>query len=324
MLGSSTIFGSTTNDRQRAFFLASLISEESDFQSILPYLSEADALGMNKAYQDWQTETHPKQQNWILAQLKQGMAPVSPLQDVHSDWLAHALQNETPRLIACILRYLPSQQVQAILDKLPDEKIKKLPLMSETFSVAPEVIHVIKRGFEQSFASRPLPQGLPQGLPPGGELQAMDRVPQLPARKLHLFFRELGLGELAIAFGSLKEQTIQLILKRLPALEAVLLQEKLTKNRQVTLARLQMAQNHVLSLDLHEVGRKYMVYQLGFLVYAKSALPRQYDGATYIQKKFSFELGDLLKKALQKNLPLNTEKTVETYREDILAVLGAL
>lgn len=311
------MLGEQLNNRQRAFFLVALMSEPSALLELTPYLEPSEAQALERAYQEWQGSGSQAQRGAVLAEIKRLACEErqSSLREVHVDWIIEALRDESPRMVACILRYLPSEQVQVVLDNLPEDTLKDLPLMAQTFAVDPELIHVIKDRFESAFKR-----------PPSTAVGAsfIDFIALLTTTKLHLLFRELGVREVAMAFTTLNDQTIQLILRRLPQREAVLLRERLKKPIQVEEGRLKMAQNHVLSMDLQGSGRQNMIYQLAFQIYSKALLPAQAEGADYIQQKFSHAVGGLLKRAMEKNLSLNSAKTVAPYRREIEALLEEL
>ena len=231
----------------------------------------------------------------------------SPLGFVHPDWILEALKKEAPRTVAAVLRHLPGQQVAHVLSGLPPATLERLPPLSETFALDPEIVQVLRRRFEQNFRfARSSPD-----------------LASLPFVKLEMLFRELGFREAAMAFTTLNEKTVGLILRRLSPRDAALLKERMGRKEEWEEERVKQAQTHVLSIDL-EKSAASLILELGFFVLSKAVCRRHMGGVEAIARKFPIHEGRLLLKYVERNLPLNSEKTATRYENEILSALTLL
>lgn len=304
---------SDLTDRQRAFLLVSFLVEKEKALKLIAYLPPPEQGPLGAALEELQKIGFKEAR--IADELRRLSltAKRSPLIDTHPDWLLEALKQETPRTIATILRHLPGQQVSHILAGLPESKLKGLPPFSETFSLDPELVSVLRRRFEQAFR---VPSSDGSG-PVFGLLKS------LPAIKLELLFRELGFAEAVMAFGTLNEKTVGLILRRLSPRDAAMLKSRLSKKIEVEEDRMKQAQTHILSVDLEKTASN-LILELGFFVASKAALPQNRGALLLVARKFSLREGNSLLKYVERNLPLNSEKTTKRYENEILQAMDSL
>lgn len=309
----------TLNDRERAFLMVSLLADPSHAEELIKYLPPHQHQPLTRALGELKPKTKEARRQLIIDELKSLVMESrrSPLADIHTDWIVEALAKEAPRTIATILRHLPGDRVRSVLEALPDKLLGEMPPLMETFSLDSELVQILRRRFEQNFVFHlSEAEVFKEG--------SFNAVSLLSAIKLELLFRDLGFRELAMAFTTMNEKTIDLVLSRLPARDSALLKTQLGKKEPVGDERLKQAQSHLLSLDLEKGAIENMIMELGFFVYSKAVLPVHLEGARVIQQKFSIKLGKLLKRYIERNLPLNSENTVRRYQDEVLEVAGRL
>lgn len=299
--------------------LIALMADRARVKEYIPFLPPHEQESVSTVLDQLIERTGAEKNRAIVDELRRLMATaqLNFLPEIHPDWILEALLPETPRTIAAILRHLPGQHVQYLLDRLPQNVVKDLPSFSETFALNPELAAVLRRNFEASFAPMPSSTG-------GLKHFSFETLHFLSAEKLLSLFREVGLREVALAFGTLNPKTVEMILSRLSQRDAALLKLRLEKREVVSDDRLKKAQGHLLGLDLEGEGRganpEGLFMESGFFVYSKALLPAHLEAGLVIQQKMTRPLGLLLKRHVDKNLPLNSEKTVFPYQKEIVQI----
>lgn len=312
------MFQEKLHDRQRAFLLVSLLADRSRAQELIPFLAPPDQIPIRGALEEIKTKTKETKKQMILDELKYLATESSrtSLSEVHPDWIFEAMKGESPRMISTILRYLPGDQVEGILTRLPESILKGMPPLLETFSLAPELLQILKERFEENFFAHQASVTL--------GLSSFEMIPFLPVATLTQLLRQVGFKELAMAFATLNEQTINIIFRRLPERDATYLRRQMVMRESVSEEREKQAQGHLLSLDLEGGSAESLILESGFFIYSKAILPIHLEGLRAIQQKFSMPLGQLFKRYVDRNLPLNSEQTVMGYQREILEVLSSL
>lgn len=301
----------TLTDRQRAFLMTSLLHDRQNSGELLNFLSPQEKSKIGPAMEEMLAMSKEQKRTIILHSVKQlsSQSYGSPLRDIHSDWILQALTHESPRIIATILRHLPTDHVRYVLERLPAKILQKMPPLSETFSLNPELIQILRRRFEKNFLVKPMP--LTHRL-------TFSNLCLLTSDQLHLLFRKMGMMEVIMAFSQLDQKTMDTLFKRLPQRDATLLKLGLGKKQVFPEQRQKQAQAHLMSIDVTKGAPEYFILEVGFFLYSKALLPVYLEEARLIQQKFSLEVGRLLKKYIEKNLPLNSEKTVDKYQKEFL------
>ncbi|MDO8518576.1 MAG: hypothetical protein Q7T11_00245, partial [Deltaproteobacteria bacterium] len=106
--------------------------------------------------------------------------------------------------------------------------------------------------------------------------------------------------------------------------DAALLKKRISqRNIDAEEERVKQAQTHILSLDL-EKHSSDLILELGFFILSKAVLPSSFGAIKDLSQKFPLREGTLLVKYAEKNLPLNSEKTVLRYEKEIGEALSAL
>lgn len=302
------------NDRLSALLTMVMTADRDHAREYLLYLDADDQKVLRITLEELEKREQGHQKQYLLDEIKRlsNEAKRSILSEVHPDWLTRALLKERPRMMAVILRFLPSEHVSKILDQLPEEVLKKLPSLSQTFSIDPECARYLKLAFENYFV-----HGDRENRP---RMLTFETIPYLNAMKLEMLFYELGYRELAMAFATLKKDAIDLILSRLEKKHALQLNRYIQDRGSVSRERLKKAQNNLLSLNLKKINPDRFILDMGVFVFTKSILNEHKEGIRMIQQKFPISFAKLLKFYLERNIPLNQEKTASPYQEEILAV----
>lgn len=303
------------NDRQRAFLMIAVLRDRSQAASLIPFLAPGEQALLGRAVENVLSKTKSEKQEIILDELRRlaVQSRRSFLSEVHPEWILKALEKESPRMLATILRYLPGEHVHAILEKLSSDRLQAMPSYSETFFLDPELVQILKRRFEQHFVS-PLYAGV------SPKRFTFETFHLLPSHKLQMIFREAGLQEVAMAFSTLNAKTVDLLFQRLSARDSTLIQMRMDEKKEgVASERLKKAQSHLVSLDLEKGDPETLVMEAGFFIFSKAILPDNLNSTQFLIQKLAPKMGYLLQHYIDKNLAANSEKTVPRYRQEIMA-----
>lgn len=306
------------NQRQKAFLLVATLLDFPSTDRLLDYLSEEDRIPLKPAFDEWQAHPKSKKKQVIRDELKQlgHQQQRSLLTDLHPDWILETLHGEDPRMVATILRYLPDSHVHYILEHMTPARLQLLPPLFQTFALDSRIVRLLRQRFEQNFYSATLLDQVA-----GEPFMALSL---LKAADLRFLMREVGYGEMAMAFAKLDQEAIQLILRRLNPRDAGELKNHLAIRKEADGTRLEKAQNHLLHIDFQGSSQGDFLLQLGFLIYSKAVLPQHLEAVRLLQYKFSTTEARLMKKYLDKNLPYNSPATVAPYQKEIMARLKNL
>lgn len=299
----------------RAFLMVALLADRKNAADLIAYLPPNDRSALTAALEAVAGQDKESKKQIILSELKRlaNQERLSPLAEIHADWIAESLKKETPRTVATVLRYLPGEKVSQVLERLPSDLLKSLPPLSHTFALDGELVQILKRRFEHSFSTQHLETS-----------SFLNRLLQLTAAELLALFRDLGVRELAAAFRTLQPQTIQVLLVRLPGKDALDLKEAIKLNSDLPPERMKLAQNHLIALKPEKGDASQLILEAGFFIFSKSVLVEDLEGVRSMQQKFSLPLGRLLKRQVEQNLPFNAEAAAGRYRHEVLEALGRL
>ena len=304
-------------DRKKSFLLISALAGV-DCSTLLPFLPASDHAPLEKASLELASIKKDLKREAVISELKRlsGKANRSILPDIHPDWILEALIRESPRMMGLILRYLPGDQAHAVLEKLPENVLKELPPLTETFSVSPDLVSLLKRRFEKQFLVFE-----PHNWPAFG---SFDSLALAPAARLEPLFRELGFREMAMAFTGLNIKIVELILKRLPPRDAALLKLKIERLSDTSKERSKKAQSHLLSLDLEKGSPDLLVLEMGLFVLSRGLTQEKVNFMRLICQKFPMKVGKSLRRYAEKNLPHNSAASAQAVQREIMEVYSAL
>ncbi|HBF13954.1 MAG TPA: hypothetical protein DDW49_11310 [Deltaproteobacteria bacterium] len=311
------MFLSHLDPSSRAFVMMLLLDAPDLASSLVSFLPPEDQPVVLDAVKTWQSSDKKLKKQFIHDELsrQQMQSHWGVLSQVHPDWIVDALSQESPRMIATVLRYLPAETVRVVLDKLSAETLKNMPTLAQTFSLDVHLINALKEILENRFAQ--LKQNNDMGL-------SFATIPMFSAKKLGSIFRELGFRELAMALKGFDEESKSLILKRLSPRDGALLKLHFEQITDVPEERLKQAQNHVLSLDLKKGALPLLVLEAGFFVYSKALLQEHIPSMQVLQLKFSMEESRLLKKYVEMNVPVNISSVAGKYQKEVMQIVQKL
>ncbi|MBI2974797.1 MAG: hypothetical protein HYY43_04335 [Deltaproteobacteria bacterium] len=187
---------------------------------------------------------------------------LSNLSEIHPAWIVKALENESPKIIGIILRWLPSKHVRYILENIPKRVKMSLPKLIESFAVPAPILNLIKSGFERKFK-------LPASKK-GSEIKTFDDSAYLSSEALPMLFCDLGLHELAFAFQNVDESGIRVLLNRMAVSSARALQQRMKDVKGINQALLKDARYSILEVALDQEDIDKLLVEIGLIAFAKA------------------------------------------------------
>lgn len=211
----------------------------------------------------------------------------STLHNVHPEWLLKVLELETPRVIAILLRYIPSKQARYILDRLPTRIKDRMPHFVDAFSVPTQIVQMLRRQFEAHFTTA---TPVATGTDPFGELASLgfDDLPRL--------FSDLGVHEIALAFLDADERSVQILMKRLPETDARRLQERIQHLAEVTPQLTRDAKYTILDVNTDTLPPEQFLFEIGVRAFSKACGHLEQDLIQALSLKLEPRIGELLLK----------------------------
>lgn len=303
----------------KAFFLLALRLRGKACEKLFAFFSGDQAQGLKKLYSrvDFARETQVRQVAGRELKRVGRVRPQGYLKDVHNDWLVETLKQESPQVISLILRYLPADRVQSILKILPDDILRRLPTLGKTFDVPRALVEMIRERFESYFA-------YPRALD-ASATRAYESLIFLSAANLSRLFFELGYQEIAWGLVGLPDKTRDMIVGRLLPEDRLRVEYYTEKTAGQGLSqRVRRAQVHLISKEVDQKQPRFFVKELGFLIYAKSVLPRDQVDFEILKKKLSLHEAMALQRLVEKNFDKNNDASVLAYREDVIATMQAV
>lgn len=141
------------------------------------------------------------------------------LSEIHPAWLVEVLEQESPRVVGLLLRYLPSRHVRYVMEHLPASLKDRLPNVIDAFAVSSEILRLVRRRFEAHFAP----------IRPARQLEQVtfQDLWVLRAEEFETLLHDLGIQELAFAFRDMDRRAIHMVLNRLQFRDAKALKERI-------------------------------------------------------------------------------------------------
>jgi hypothetical protein len=201
-----------------------------------------------------------------LKAIRDGMSmsgeELSNLSEIHPAWIAKALENESPKIIGIILRWLPSHHVRYILEHLPKRIKMSLPNLVESFAVPTQILGLIKRGFEKKFPNIPSRNG--------AKIERFEDIALLKSQDLETLFRDLGLQELAMAFQHVETDGIKILLNRMSVTHARALQQRMKDIQGGDASLFRDARYTILEVALDQEDVQRLLLELGLAAFSKA------------------------------------------------------
>lgn len=209
----------------------------------------------------------------------------SRLQDVHPAWMLKVLEQESPRIIAILLRYIPSHHSRYIVDRLPERIRQRMPHFVDAFSVPTPIVQSIRRRFEAHFDGQ---------LSHHASTEGFASVVALSYDDLPKFFRDLGLHEIALAFSDADELSIQVLMKRLPESDARRLEERMHQVGEASKALTRDAKFTILEIDVESLPSERFLFEVGIRAFAKACGHAEQDVIRALSLKLEPQVGEWL------------------------------
>ena len=305
--------------QQKVFFLFALKQRPKDANQLFEYLPKASKTEMLALYQELSKHKEEDIVKVAKNELKKLSNPKnqSYLSEVHVDWIADRIKEESPEIIAAILRYLPAENVSVLLDKLPKDVLENMPKLADTYAIPSGLVELFQKKFESFFALKKIYEK--------GLALEFEHFCLLRADQIQKVFLDLGYREIAFGLCTLPKKARAVVLDRLSPNDRRLVDLYVNQVGNVSERRLKNAQFHLISKEVQTRDSSLFVKGLGFLVYSKMLLQKDIADFEIIKNKLSKSHARILEDFVSMHLDKNTEASVLSYREDfMLAVKSVL
>lgn len=238
------------------------------------------------------------------------------LHEVHPGWLVGVLEHESPRVVGLLLRHLPSRHVRYLMEHLPERITKRLPNVIDAFAVAPAILQLVRRRFEQHFVPiRPAKTLDTFGFADLGHLKSDD---------IESVIADLGITELALAFRALERQTLQIIFHRLPFRDAKALKERIEAFQAVDPLLERDAKGTIYEMTMEEGGSDIVLKAIGLHAVAKAIEAEHRAMIAVVRQKLSPKWGYCLARYVDTSLGRQHPTVIALRQRLILDRLAAL
>lgn len=220
---------------------------------------------------------------------------LSNLAEIHPAWIVKAIENESPKIIGIILRWLPSRHVRYILDRLPKKIKLSLPKLVESFAVPTQVLGLIKAGFERKFN---IPQATTKD-----SIKTFDDCVCLKTKDLEVIFRDLGMHELAMAFQNVDQAGIKVLLNRMSVSSARALQHRIKEVTDENVALLRDARYSILEVAMDQEDIEKLLIEIGIASFSKALKTDEIFSG--LQLKLDPEVSYIFKRYIDQHIHAN-------------------
>lgn len=306
------------NNRQRMAAALALLHEGEGAEDLFEFANDEDqnacrtALKSSRAFDPSERNTKLRQQIQSLVASEQW----SGLAEIHPAWILEELKSESPRIIGIILRYLPSRHVRYLLERLPPAIRFSIPNVVEAFAVPRPILDVIRHRFESRF--QPLHQSR------AIEHFGFDELYYLKGEELEVFFRDMGLQELAMALHGISGKALSVLLNRLSLRDAKRLQQRMKSLESISESLKRQARYTVLDVEGEHLGPEHLLLEIGLAAFARSVVPENYHLFRRLEIKLDPRISYVLKRHIDDRLHTNTGGIVEERQSLVLLRLAAL
>ncbi|MBI4365570.1 MAG: hypothetical protein HY543_02005 [Deltaproteobacteria bacterium] len=272
--------------RQRTIALLAMQYDPQGAEALFAYAEAADRTFLADYVQHHAAEASAAQPVSYLQQLAslRVAEDVVLLSEIHPAWLNNVLEREAPRVVALVMRCLPARHVRYLMDHLPRAVTAQLPCLLDTFAVAPEMLHFVRRRFEARFVPvRPTP--------PPSAMTFADLV-HLRGEELETLLHDLGIDELALAFHDLDRMAMHVVLNRLAFVDAKQLKERLEQLAGVDSLLLRDAQQSLFAIGIASSAAA-VLQEIGVHALARAFAHMSTDAVCVLRQKLAPRLGYL-------------------------------
>jgi hypothetical protein len=298
--------------RFKVFVYVACLGEEENAFELFRFVPQVHEKTLVEANQELLSIPKKERNRFIAKELRQLIETqkVHPLGEIHPGWFLEVLKGESPRTVGFIMRYLPGDKVKYILDHLSPEVSARLPKMNESFKIPEELIEVIRTRFESQFSTLISPKKT--------EEITLDHLYFIKTDPLLLFFRDLGLEQLARAFKGIHKTALKALLTRLSIKDAKELQIKVKAIDRLSVRALQEAQMLLLNLPIETIDPENLFLEVGIAFFAKAITKEESEFVRALQFKLPPRFGYLLKRYVDGSLMSNKPNVVQWAKKQIL------
>lgn len=308
----------TLSVQHKSFFLWALRFRPKSLADFLKFLPQNVQNELNELSEKIQNLDDDQLQTFALKELKKmGRSfQTSYLPEVHTDWLLERLKDESPYMISAILRYLPADRVNKILQGLPEDVLAGMPSLKESFAISDGLASALKKRFENQFR-------MERVYDPHQKFD-FPMISFLKPHNLAELFQVLGYREVALGLRLLPDRTRDLVFGRLLPKDRTEVERCLLDMKQVSESRHKKAQVHIISKEIDPYKPALFIKEIGLLVFSKAVLQDNLKDVEVISHKLPMAEGEMLKTYVDQHLMQNSEATVLGYRDEILHVVRRL
>lgn len=308
----------SVNNRHQVFAALAVMDEGGEFGNLLNHLSGDDVKLCREATRSYLEIAAGERKEKIKEHISQMFASEqwSGLAEIHPAWLLEELVKESPRVIGIILRYLPSRHVRYIIEHLPPTVRYAIPNVVEAFSVAEAVLDIIRRVFESKFIQLRLSKAVGQF--------GFDHLYYLRGEELEVFFRDLGVQELAMALDGISGESLNYLLNRLTLKDAKKLQKRIKELSDVSRALKRQARFTVLEVEGTHLGPEHLLLEIGLAAFARAVSTSNKDLSRLIGIKLDPHISYVLKRYVSEKADKSTKDVMKERQSIILSCVVSL
>ncbi len=295
-----------------------VIEEGEKALDLLPFVTDEDAATLKEAIDACLALDPEEREAKLRLQARSQLSSEqwSGLAEIHPAWILEELKTESPRIIGIILRYLPSKHVRFLLEHLSPAVRFAIPNIVEAFSVPQPVLDVIRRRFESRFQPLHLSRSI--------EHFGFDDLYYLKGEELEVFFKDLGLQELAMALSGISGKSLNVLLNRLSLRDAKRLQSRMRSLEGVSDALKRQARYTVLEVEGEHLGSEHLLMEIGLASFARAIGPDHSELFRMLEIKLDPRISYVLKRYIDERLEKNTQTTAEERQNIILSRVAFL
>ncbi len=304
------------DNRQRIVAALAVLRDGDEAADVLSYMDDHDRAACAQLIETYAEEADCEHRMQQLIMQMVASERFTTLAEVHPAWIVEHLKEESPRVIGIILRSLPSKHVRFVLERMPPMLRAQVPHMVESFAVSPEVLEIVRSRFERHFRSMPINRS--------AESLSFEQLYYLRGEELEELIREIGLDELSIAIGGLREGSLAAVYNRLDLKDAKRLKRHIEGEEAVSPALLRQARMTILESDGRRVGPDRMLFQIGLTALAYACELEHDELVGMLQQKLEPSAGYRFKRLVDERRLRPNAVVAQERRERILRLAAAL
>jgi len=298
------------SERNQTFVLLCALREGDRAAALLEHVTDAPMEKLRSALAGLQKvpKAQLQEELWdpIVASTKAGGEQL--FQFAEAGWILENFKTEAPRILAWILDRVPKAKSGRVLSELPKETRKALKNI-KLKTLPPGVENFLRKRCQERFPKIPLEQVRGKGI--------FDRLSEMKADLFLKLIRELGIGEMSIAFSKIDRAATRAILHRLNLQDAKELRQRIKESGDFPLAMQREAQLNILGLDMDTISADELPYEIGFAVFSKAFSKEDVSVTPLFIYKLPQRQGYILKRYLDQNATANSNDAAAKMQERV-------